>query len=297
MKSRKSTLLAVFTLSFSVLLAQDYAFRVMSSKGTNEVKSGDSWQPVKVGGTLKAEDELRLSGNSYIGLLHKTNKPMELREAKVYKVSDLASQIGTGSGALNKYTDFILSNNPDDKKNKLSATGAVHRAVDNNPINLMLPESQYSGVYNNIVVVKWDSKVLTGPYTVVISDLYEEELAKIETSETSIRIDLSQPKFAEKTSPAFTVKVTSKVEPNKGSKIYTVKRLSTSDKEKVGKMLSDIQGDLVDQTAFNYFILAGFYESQGLLIDAMAAFEDAVKIEPLYQEDYDYFLQRHGMKR
>jgi hypothetical protein len=44
-------------------------------------------------------------------------------------------------------------------------------------------------------------------------------------------------------------------------------------------------------------LLAGFYESQGLLIDAMASYEQAVKIEPYYQEDYNGFLLRHGLKR
>jgi hypothetical protein len=295
MKSIKIMLLALLTFSFTLASAQDYAFRVMANKGTNEVRTGDTWQPIKTGATLKPEDELRLTGNSYVGLVHKSGKPLELKEPKTYKVSDLASQIGGGSSALNKYTDFILSNNADEKKGKLSATGAVHRAADYNPINLMLPESQYSGVYNNIVIIKWDSGVLTGPYNVVISNLYEEKLAVIETSETSVRIDLSQKQFAEY--PAFTVKVSSKSEESKASKMYTVKRLSANDKDKVGKLLIDIQGDLVDQTAFNYFIMAGFYESQGLLIDAMAAYEDAVKIEPMYQEDYDYFLQRHGLKR
>jgi hypothetical protein len=34
-----------------------------------------------------------------------------------------------------------------------------------------------------------------------------------------------------------------------------------------------------------------------LLIDAITSYDDAVKIESAYQEDYDSFLMRNGLKK
>lgn len=295
MNSRKSTLMISLVLISSVLWAQDYAFKVMANKGSNEIKSGDAWQPIKTGASLRSGDELKLGDNSYIGLIHASGKPFELKQAGNYKVAELAAKITGGSSALNKYTDFILSSNSEEKKNKLSATGAVHRATETSAIKVMLPESQYSGVYNNEVIVRWDANTITGPYLVTLENMFGDELAKIETSETSIRVDFSQPKFAEV--PAILIEVSSKADAKQNSKQYTVKKLSSSDHEKVKKLLSDIMGEVSEQTALNYFILAGFYESQGLLIDSIVAYEDAIKIEPAYKEDYDNFLIRNGLKR
>lgn len=294
MKSRKLALLLTLTMFSCAALAQDYAFKVMASKGGNEIKSGDAWQPIKTGASLKLSDELKLADNGYVGLIHASGKPLELRKAGNYSVSKLAEGLASGSSAINKYTDFLLSNNSDEKKNKLSATGAVHRAAETNAIKLHLPENQYSGLYNSEIVVNWEANKITGPYIVTVKNMFEDQLEKIETSETSLRIDLSQPKFAQES--AFLISVASKTDSKQASKQYVVKKLSPNDNEKVQKLLSDITGEVKEQTALNYFILAGFYESQGLLIDAIVSYENAVKIEPSYKEDYDNYLIRNGLK-
>ena len=132
MKTQKLTLLlAFFAIGTSVLAQKDYAFKVLANKGVNEVKSGDTWMPLKTGASLKKNDEIKLGENSYIGLVHATGKPKELKVAGNYQVSKLEEQIGGGTSVLNKYTDFILSSNSAEaKKNRLSATGAVHRATE-----------------------------------------------------------------------------------------------------------------------------------------------------------------------
>lgn len=284
-----------FTWFTTLSFGQDYAFKVMANKGSNEVKSGDAWQPLKTGASLRAGDELKLADNGYIGLIHASGKPLEVKKPGPHKVADLVEQVKPGSSALNKYTDFILSSNADQKGGKLGATGAVHRATESALIKVSLPESQYSGVYNNTVVVNWDPASVTGPYVVTFENMFGDKLDKVETSETSIRVDLSQPKFKNET--AILVIVSSKADSKQSSKQYTVKRLNAADHDKVKKLLNDIMGEVSEPSALNHFILAGFYESQGLLIDAITSYEDAVKIESAYQEDYDNFLIRNGLKK
>jgi hypothetical protein len=300
MKTRTLTLFFALLTSSSVVLAQDYSFKVLANKGTNEVKSGETWQPLKTGASLRSSDEVKLSDNAYIGLVHKSGKPMELKTAGNYKVSDLDSKVGTGSSVLNKYTDFILSSNSAEaKKNRLSATGSVVRATDaESAIKLLLPENQHSGVFNTLAVINWEGSKVAGPYIVTLKNMFEEELAKIETAETNIQIDLTQPKFASEN--AILVEVSSKADSKLASKQHLIKKLPAAEQEKVKRSLSEIMGEVQEETALNKFILAGFYEENNLFIDAISAYEETIKLAPdvpWYKEAYEEFLMRHGLKK
>jgi hypothetical protein len=299
MKTRQfGFLLALIVLGSSVF-AQNHEFKVLANKGNNEVKSGDTWQPLKTGASLKKEDEVKLGDNSYIGLVHATGKPMELKTAGSYKVSVLAEKIGGGSSVLNKYTDFILSSNSaESKKNRLSATGAVHRAVESAAISLMLPENQHSGIFSSTTTIHWESAKVAGPYIVTIRNMYEDEISKIETPENSVQIDFSDPKLANQEN--ILVEVASKADPKQGSKSHLIKRLPLIDQEKIKISLNEIMADVSDATALNKYILAGFFENNNLYIDAIAAYQEAIKLAPdvtTYKEAYEEFLLRRGLKK
>lgn len=299
MMTRK--LLSIFSLIVvcSTASAQDYAFKVLANKGSNEYKSGDSWQPVKTGLSLKPEDELRLVDNAYMGLVHITGKPMELKQSGSFKVAELASKVsGGGSSVLNKYTDFILSSNsPEAKKNKLSATGAVVRDVTNAPIKLMLPPNQNSGIFSNATIVSWEDADSKGPYVVTFRNMFDDVLSKVETPETSLRVDLGNPKFASEN--AILVEVRSKSDPKIVSQQHLIKKLTPADQERVKKSLNEIATNVSDETALNKLILAGFYEENNLILDAIAAYNEAIQLAPdvpYFQEIYEEFQFRHGLR-
>ncbi len=295
MKSLKFFVLASL-LSYASFGQTGYTFKVIANKGTNQVKSGDSWVQLKAGASLQGTDQLQIGENAYLGLVSAKGKPVELKKAGNYKVSDLESQAGAGSSVLNKYTDFILSSNAEGKKNRLSATGAVHRATETASIKVMLPDNQkYSDLYNTSAVIKWDGSKAPGPYVVTLKNMFEDQLAKMETSETTLTVDLSDPKFT--TESAILVEVSSKNDPKQVSKQHMIRKMSASGRAGVQKSLTDIMSDVSEPTALNKFILAGFYEENNLLIDAISSFEEAVKLEPSYKEYYDEFLLRHGLKK
>jgi uncharacterized protein YdhG (YjbR/CyaY superfamily) len=294
---KKSKVLLVLGLIFNISLTygQDYAFKVLANKGSNEVKSGDAWQPLKTGASLKAGDEIKVSENSYLGLVHFTGKPIEIKTANTYKVADLSAQVKGGTSVLNKYTDFILSSNSAEaKKNRLSATGAVHRGLED--IKVFLPENQYSSIYNNEVFVNWESKG-SGPYIVTLKNMFEDELLKAETPETSMEISLADPKFLNES--AILVEVKSKADGKSVSEQHLIKKLPADEQKRIKAALSEINGEVKEQTALDYLILAGFYEENKLLIDAITAYEKAIKLSPdvpSYREAYDEFLYRNKMK-
>jgi hypothetical protein len=299
MKKINFTLLAALFLMSATAFGQDYAFKVLANKGTNEVKSGDAWQPLKTGASLKSTDEVKLTDNAYLALVHSSGKPMELKEAKTYKVSELAASLKPGTSVLNKYADFILSSNSAEaKKNRLSATGAVHRGDDRYSIQVLLPENQHSGIYNSTAVINWDGSKVAGPYIVKLMNMYEEELAVVETPETTFQVDITDAKFANLT--AVLVEVSSKADPKQMSTRHLIKKLPLAEIEKVKGSLNEIIGEVGEQTALNKYLLASFYENNNLFIDAISAYEEAVKLAPdvtFYREAYDEFLLRHGMMK
>lgn len=297
MKKSATTLLFFFLAS--AVLGQDYAFKVLANKGVNEVKSGDEWHPIKTGASLKRDDELKLSPNSYMGLVHATGKPLEIKDPGTYKVSDLETKIkGGGTSVLTKYTDFILSSNSAEaKKNRLSATGAVDRG-ERASIQLLLPQNQHSGIYNNVAIISWVGTDVPGPYIAMVRNMFDDELAQIETPETSLEIDLTDPRFAEQN--ALLIEVKSKNDPTQVSKQHLIKKLAPAERENVKQSLNEIMGEVQDQTALNKFILAGFYEENNLFIDAISAYEEAIKLAPdvnSYKEAYEDFLLRHGIRK
>jgi len=293
-KGRILILVGAFVTS-TLAYGQDYTFKVLANKGANEVRTGDAWQAVKTGASLKAGDELKVSENSYLGLVHASGKPMELKQAGSYKVADLASKVSGGSSVLNKYTDFILSSNSAEaKKNRLSATGAVHRGLED--VKVYLPQNQHSSIYNNFVIINWESKT-KGPYVVVFTNMFGDELMKTETPENTIQVDLNDAKFA--TESAILVDVKLKADPKSKSEPHLIKRLSPAEQEKVKTSLAEFSAQISEETAFNKYLLAGFYEEHKLLIDAITAYEQAIKMAPdvpTFKESYDEFLLRNKLK-
>ena len=279
-----------------IVNAQEYAFKVLANKGKNEIKAGAAWEPLKTGATLSSGDELKLGDNAYIGLVHSSGKPVEVKQAGVYKVSDLETRVPAGSSVLNKYTDFILSSNSSESKNRMAATGAVRRdVVVSGPIRLFLPDEDHTGIFNNSAVIRWDGSKVEGPYVISVKNMFEDELLKTETNETSYALDLGSAGFSREN--AILVEVSSKADPKMISKRHMIKRLSPAEIQEVTTALAEIRESVAEETALNKVFLAGFYENHHLLIDAIGAYEEALKLEPeAYRETYEDFLLRNNLK-
>lgn len=295
MKSIKLALVGVLLLTSGQLSAQDFAFKVLINKGKNELKSGETWQAVKVGSALQTHDELKVAENSYIGLVHVTGKPLELKQSGKYRVSDLAARVNNGPSVLNKYTDFILSTNTGPKTN-LTATGAVNRGPGSIDVHLPNLNNQSAVVYGNKVTISWEDNA-PKPYIVVFNSMFGDELNVIETNDHFVTINLDDQSFVNEDN--IIVAVSSKTDPNKKSDDYTLKRLSKADKERIKTSLQEIPADMFEPSALNKFFIGSFYEQNGLLIDANSHYREAIQLAPDvtdYKDDYNAFLLRHQLK-
>ncbi|MFZ6008993.1 MAG: hypothetical protein ACOYXT_01500 [Bacteroidota bacterium] len=297
MKIKKLALVVLFLASNFALRAQDYAFKVLVNKGKNEVKAGNDWQPIKTGTSLKSSDEVKLVDNAYLGLIHATGKPLEVKQAGKYKVVDLAARISGGTSVLNKYTDFILSSNAQ-KKDRLTATGAVHRGAQNIEVYLPDTKSVVVYIYSNKITFGWDKSKGAGPYVVLFKSMFGDELDKIEAPENYASVDLGGANFVNEDN--IIVQVYPKKDPNKLSDDYTLRKLSKADKERIMTSLGEIAPQTNEENALNKLILAGFFEQNNLLIDAGSAYLEAIKLAPdvvAYQDGYEEFLLRNNLKK
>lgn len=288
------TLILLLVLCTSLQAQENFTFKVIVNKGKNEFKSGATWQPIKVGASLLKSDELRLSENSYMGLMHTSGKPLELKHSGKYKVVDLANKMKEGTSVISKYTDFILSSS-ENPKNSLKATGAVHRGSN---ITLYLPVSDQALIFNDEITFGWDKDKIPGPYEVVFNSLFEDELHHIETADNVVSVNMNDPLLSNEDN--IIVYVISKSDPNKVSERYSLRRLSKADNERIKSQLQEYKLDVEENSAINKLYLASFFEENSLLIDAATALQEAIKLEPevpFYQEAYQGFLIRNGLKK
>ena len=280
----------------NLAMAQGYTFKVLANKGDNKVKSGADWQSLKTGTSLNEDDELSVSAGAYLGLVHSSGKTLELKEAGVHKVSELASKVSTGgSSVASKYADFVLSKmSAEGKKNRLSATGAVHRG-SNDAIAVYMPSSV--GVFNEKAIIRWDSLDNANTYTVTLRNMFDDVLLSIETNDPNIEIDLTREQIGKEN--VILLSVADKNDETVKSGTYAIKRLPTTDAEKVKSSLAELMSDVDSESALNNYILAGFYEENNLLVDAMTSYEQAIRIAPdveSYREAYNDFLIRNRLK-
>lgn len=282
----------IFVLALILIVhnvqAQTYAFKVLVSKGRSEIKTATDWQPLKTGTSLQPNDEIRVSPNAYLGLMPAEGQPIEVREAKVYKVSELAKKVTRGGTALNKYTDFILSKE-EEKRGKLGATGAVTRTIPG-LIMVYLPGDEQAQVYGDHVVIQWQSEDVKPPYEVIFTSLMGEELGRYTTDQTWISVPISVDKF--KNESNLMIKVISKNKPGQGSKDYYIKKLKGNDRAAFDDKFKGVKAGT---SALDRYVMAGVYEENLLLIDALNAYHEAAELAPdveLYKAAYDEFVKR-----
>lgn len=285
----------------NIAFAQSYTFKVLANKGDNKVKSGADWKSLKTGAALNAADELEMSDNAYLGLVHSSGKTLELKSAGNHKVKDLAAKVNSGgSSVASRYADFVLSKmSAENKANRLSATGAVTREIDqvgNEPIAVYMPNSV--DIFNEKAIVRWgvpeeDDKT----YVVTVKNMFDDVLLSLETKDDNFELDMSDDKISKENVILFDVTEKGN-ESKRRSDTYAMKKLGNDDSDKVKEILGELMSEVTEETALNKYILAGFYEENNLIADALTSYEQAIKLAPdvaSYQEAYEEFLYRNGL--
>lgn len=300
-----STLLIFFLVNTSY--GQSFVFRVLASKGANQVKKGQSGEtvPLKTGATLMSGDELIAASGAYIGLMHKTGRTIEVRNPGVTKITDLETKLAnTKSSVANKYAKFVM-NKMNEGDNDLSsnyrknmkATGAVERATSSASLKVLLPSSV--DVLNTEAIIRWEGteEVLDASYIVSIKNIFDEEIFNAETTKTSLNINFNDENLANERLVILNVQVKDNEDIKSGD--YGIKRMSSDDAASINENLQALKSEISDDSPLNNLIFASFYEENNLILDAMTQYEKAVLASPDVEDFktlYDDFLVKNGLQ-
>jgi len=293
MKTFISTFIALLVFAAHTVVGQSYVFKVLANKGANKMKSESEmvWKPVKAGLTLNNGDELQVSENGYLGLVHVSGKTIELKNATSVDIEELASKIKTNTTVASKYANFVFNKMAAEETNKekLVATGAVNRAVVEGAIKVFMP---FSTNVLDKTTVKWENK--NAPYMVTLRNEFDVVIYSEVTSNNSLELDFTDPKLTGQRLVVFNVEL--KNDSSVKSTDFGIKRISAEDASIIKENLSQLKNVMKEESALNHIILASFYESNNLMADALNSYEAAVELSPEVddiQAVYENFLNRN----
>lgn len=306
MNKKLSLIVLVLGMLVQGAYAQDYAFRVLASKGQNMVKSASTdWHTLKTGAKLNKGEEVKLASNGYLGLVHSSGKTMELKEASTYDISKLSTELGSSSQNIaSKYADFVMSKmSPEQKEENrrkyASVTGAAERGADDASIDIYMPQSV--AVLNNTAIIRWEPIKEDAIYIVNLKNLFEEKILVAETSDPFYTIDFNNEQIKNAiVENLIIVSVSLKDDETITSKNAAIELMNEEDAKTYKVELSSLEANIGSESSINNLILAEFYEEKGLVLDAITSYENAVKMSPdveYFQEAYDEFLIRNGLKK
>jgi len=284
------TLLSLTTLliliSYNVSLGQGYVFRVLANKGQNQIQRAGKTEaePLRTGARLQEGDMLIASQGAYIGLMHKTGRTIQVREPGEKSVNELEKQIvSSRSTVAQRYAKYVMAKinesdadvNEEYRKN-LNVTGAVQRAASGASINVMLPNSV--GVYNNEAIIRWSEVEDVDSYVVKLKNIFDEEIMVKETDKTNMKIDFSDETLAKEALIIFSVQAKGDDDLKSGD--HGIKRLPKEKAEKITTNLDELKKDIDEDSPLNKLIYASFYEENGLVLDALTKYEEAISMNP-----------------
>lgn len=289
----------------SVANAQDYAFRVLANKGSNQVKKAGSSaaESLKTGAKLNSGDEIIASEGAYIGLMHKSGKTTEVRGAGTKKVSDLEQTINTSSSSIaSRYASFVMNKMNESEntnyRSRLNATGAVSRATGSAAINVMAPSQ--ADLMGDVAILRWEAPegMEEGDsYVVKVENIFNEEIYSEETDKTSLALDFADEAIAYDMG-LYLVKVYKKGDDEIASGEIGIKKVKAGDRVEVQENLANLKSEVSEDSPLNKIIYASFYEENGLILDALTKYEEAIKMSPEvedFQELYNNFLIKNGL--
>ena len=315
------TIFAYFTMSFLIFsgsnaFSQGYVFRVLANKGQNQVKrAAGTTEGLKTGATLKAGDQLIASSDAYIGLMHNSGKTLEVRQAGVLRVNDLEKKVAAKKTSVtSRYAQYVMNKINDDgvsdnyRRNN-NVTGAAKRGTDFT-IDLVLPIRENKIVaYDDKLVLRWvpsqsdeeDAEEITfdgRTFEVVIKDIFDVEIFQAETDKPSLALDLGE---IDNESTLYLVTITSieedGVTPLKSVE-YAIEKFGYEDNPELQAEVEAVKAEVDTETSMGRLVLASFYESKGMLLEAMREYEKLVSENPeiiSFQELYGEFLAKNGM--
>ncbi len=305
MKKIAVLIVLVIGLITQATYAQDYEFRVLANNGSIKVKVVEKkWAALKTGARLNKGDKLKISANSYLGLVHSSGRTMELTEAGTFDITTLSAGFDNKSkNIVSKYADYVISKmTPEvveqNRKKYASVTGSVERGLYDTDIHLFVPKTVK--LLNTNAALTWAYEGENNTYIVLIKNILGDSIFTAETSTPFYMLNFKNDRIVkESIMNIIIVKVLLKNDTSIASQEVAISLLDSDEKLELNTSLSELVSNLGRKSSLNNLILAEFYEEQGLILDAITSYENALIISPdidYFQEVYNEFLIRNRLK-
>lgn len=267
--------ISLFALALALSVNAQKLFSVMAStsatKGSTAIASGD---------VLNAGESITVSNGGYLALIHVSGSTLELKEAGTFTSDALAQKLTTSSdGFASKYADFVMSNiaaTSADGHN-YDVTGSVHRGSSQD-LALIAP-SHIDMVKEIPAKLSWNKVGNHTQYVVYVLNLFSEPMFIKEVSDTTVMLDLSNTELADTTKYLIQVKTKDEsYESDPSAVVLGVK--SSQDSQSIKTMVSRLSNELDSNSPIDNMVLASFYDSKGMRLNAENSLRTAVQLAP-----------------
>lgn len=305
----KKILISLFTLLLFVpVFAQTEVFRVLITKGDNKytAATGSSPAGILVGTKLPSTASITVAPAGYLALAHvASGKTIEVKAAGTYTISKLVEQVSVQNASVSsKYMNYVTGQmasggNQDLNANRqkyMSVTGSVERGGD----SILLYAEKKNYVLSEKVGIAWSVnkqyKTKEVTYVVRVKDIYDDMIDSLVTSDTSAVLDLSKYKL-EKEFQLF-VEVRAIQYPALQSENYLLVNISPEKRASIESEYSKLKNEVDPSSPIGKLVCASYLAEQGLVLNAMANYQDAIKAQPEvseFKQAYTDYLSQVGM--
>ena len=149
-------------------------------------------------------------------------------------------------------------------------------------------------------IVTWDSPegIEENAYVVVVKNIFDEEIYKVETDKNAVNLDFTSAQLKnDEGLYILTVKTKENLEVTSGD--IGIKRLGGSDASQYDDGLNALKAEVAEDGPLGKLIYASFYEENGLILDALTKMEEAIQMSPEvadFEELKKDILERNGIK-
>lgn len=293
MKAFVSTLLLGAAVAFQAQ-AQDEVFKVLASRGN--ITSNKT--AVTAGKKLYKDEIVEVSGSGFVGLVHKSGKTLELKTPGSYPINDLAAKIGgSGSSVSERYANYVIQEVSKDKEGSvkknhqqyMAVTGAVTRATNvvNQEVEVvaLVPAQTDVLASSTATTFHWHRVPHAKSYSVHITNMGEDVLFHKEVTDTSATIDFSKIVLGKAKMCLWTVTAKTAHGKEHKSEKHGLQLIPAGKATEISTEVASLKADSDPKSSLSKIMLAAYYEDHNMYVDAINAYQEALKME--HNDDYN----------
>lgn len=274
--------------------AQDYAFKVLASKGSNQVKVGTAYSALAGGVKLQEGNAVKVVSGGYVGLISASGKMLELKQAGEFTTADLAKQLKSGSSDFSsKYSSFVVNQMTGGSGSQnMEVTGSVDRGTTDN-VKVLAPVD-ITVLQSISTEISWDGESKDG-FEVKIYNFFNQTLLKKEVKGNHVSINFKESNL--KAGEVYILQVVS-LENKVESKQHKISILDPTKEKDIIVEYNLLQKEIDNSTAMGNLVMASFFDEKNLPIYSVQKFEKAIEIEPDvtdFQVSYRSYLASKGV--